>query len=211
MPSLRHLANSPYWTACFTLPDGRRTNRSTKTTDRRVAFRLANEWDRASKKERAGLLVQEQSRSVLNDILATVGCVPVSSETVDAFLKQWLAGKPEATRKRYTAPVNRFLNQLASSQAPVASIDYKTALLFIEGLKARGVAPKTVELEARTLHAAFNLAQKLGLIPGVQIHCSLEQPFSFNAESHSNGAHCELKFKRPVIRAVFRSAVLWSH
>jgi integrase len=164
MPSLRRLSNSPYWTACITLPDGRRTNRSTKTTDRRIALRLANEWDRASKKARAGLLLQEQSRSVLNDILATIGGTPVTSETVDAFLKQWLAGKPEPTRKRYVAPVKHFLTFLGGSAVPLASIDYKTVLKFLDSRKAANIAPKTLELEARTLCAAFNLAQKLGLI-----------------------------------------------
>jgi len=34
---------SPYWFGCFTLPDGRRTQRSTKTANRREAFKIASE------------------------------------------------------------------------------------------------------------------------------------------------------------------------
>ena len=72
MASLRELPNSPFWIACFTLPDGRRTQRSTKSTDRREALRIANQFEDASKAGRRGLLVEAQARKVIANIYALV-------------------------------------------------------------------------------------------------------------------------------------------
>src|SRR5262245_54228731 len=103
--SLRRLPNSPYWIACFTLPDGRRTNRSTKTSDRRVAQRLADEFQTAANKAREGRLVEAQARKVLNDILDLMGEERLNNETVESFLHQWLAGKDGSTAQRYASTV----------------------------------------------------------------------------------------------------------
>ena len=48
MASLRRFPRSPYWFACFTLPDGRRTQQSTKSTDRKEAQRIANKFEDAA-------------------------------------------------------------------------------------------------------------------------------------------------------------------
>jgi hypothetical protein len=63
---LRRLDNSPYWIACLTLPNGRRTNRSTKTSDRRLANRLADKWQAAANKAREGLFVEAQARGKIS-------------------------------------------------------------------------------------------------------------------------------------------------
>jgi len=90
MASLRKLANSPYWIACITLPDGRRTNRSTKTTDRRLAQRVAEDWQDAADKAREGRFVENRARAVLNDILAHAGQSKLTDDTAESFLRQWL-------------------------------------------------------------------------------------------------------------------------
>jgi hypothetical protein len=111
--SLRRSPNSPYWIACFTLPDGRRTNRSTKTADRQLAQRLADEWQLAAAKAREGAFVGAQARNVLNEILASVGQSPLPSETAESFLRQWLSRKGQGnTACRYIATVEKFLECL---------------------------------------------------------------------------------------------------
>ena len=45
MAYLRRLPQSRYWIAGFTLPDGRRTQRSTRQTERRAAWRVARQWE----------------------------------------------------------------------------------------------------------------------------------------------------------------------
>ena len=166
MPSLRRSPNSPFWIACLTLPDGRRTNRSTKTTDRRLAQRLADEWQFAARKAGERRLVETQAREILNDILAQIGEERLEVDTIESFLHRWLSGKGAgSTRRRYSSTVELFLDHLDQKRAaPLASVGHRDILEFMEVRRAAGVAPKTLSVDVRTLHAAFNVARKLGLV-----------------------------------------------
>jgi len=173
--SLRRLQNSPYWIACLTLPDGRRTNRSTKTSDRKIALRLLQEWQAAADKARQGHFVELQARKVLNDILAHVGQNRLSNETPKFFLEQWLRGKGDGgTALRYAGTVEKFLEHLGDRQhAPLTAISHQEVLAFIHAREDEGVAPKTLLTDLRTLSAAFNLARKLGLLSGNPVEHAL--------------------------------------
>jgi integrase len=164
MASLRRSLNSPFWICCLTLPDGRRTNRSTKTSDRRLANRLADEWQAAARKASEGVLVEAQTRKILDEIRSHVGQEPLRTETVESFFRQWLGGKGDgSTARRYSGTVNRFLDHLDSKRnAALADIGHQEILGFMEA--RAGVAPKTLSTDLRSLAAAFNVAQKLGLL-----------------------------------------------
>lgn len=166
MASLRRIPNSPYFIACITMPDGRRTNRSTKTTDRRLAQRLADEWQHSSDAARQGRFVESQARAVLNDILTHVGEQPLSDDTVESFLRRWLEGKGSGgTAARYSSIVSRFLDHLGGKKsANLTAIGYSDILSFVEIRQTEGIAPRTLNLELRTLGSAFTIARKLGLI-----------------------------------------------
>jgi hypothetical protein len=61
MAYLRRLPNSRYWIAGFNLPDGRRTQRSTKEKDRKAAiykitYRLADRFGLKNQAEMHGLV-----------------------------------------------------------------------------------------------------------------------------------------------------------
>jgi hypothetical protein len=64
MASLRKFPRSPFWFACFTLPDGKRVQRSTKEKKRKDAQTKADSWEKLSK-ERAKA---RQSHKVIADI-----------------------------------------------------------------------------------------------------------------------------------------------
>lgn len=166
MASIRKIINSPYWIASFTLPGGVRTNRSTKLTDRRAAQKLADEWESASRKADQGRFVEAQARSVLNDILAKVGEEQLTGDTVEVFLRRWLAGKSNAgTAKRYGYTVDALLEHLGPKRSTaVASISYQDVLKFLDARQQQNVAAKTLLADMRTLGAAFNLARRLGLV-----------------------------------------------
>lgn len=164
MASLRRISNSPFWIACLSLPKGR-TSRSTKTSDRRLAQRLADEWQTAANKAREGMFVEAQARKILNDILAQVGQDGIPNETAELFLRQWLTGKSGNTACRYGATVEKFFASLgAKKSASVNAIGHQDILQFIESREQEGVAPKTLSVDLRTLSAAFNVARKLGLV-----------------------------------------------
>jgi hypothetical protein len=52
-----------YCFGCFTLPDGRRTQRSTKTTNRREALRIASEWEEAARRRLPDLTALPSSKT----------------------------------------------------------------------------------------------------------------------------------------------------
>lgn len=166
MASIRRLSKSPFYFANITLPDGTRTTRSTKVTDRRVAKKIASGWQDAADKARRGKLVESQARGVLNDILASVGEDELSGDTTEAFLRQWLTRKTNAgTAKRYARAVDLFLALLGNkAKAPLSAITHKEILALLEARIKTGAAPKTISVDVKVLNTAFNLARKLGLV-----------------------------------------------
>jgi len=64
MASLRKKDRSPFWFACYTLPDGRRTQRSTGTPDKRKALGLALKYEDASREAVAGRFIESRARRV---------------------------------------------------------------------------------------------------------------------------------------------------
>ncbi|MES2707976.1 MAG: hypothetical protein V4726_15390, partial [Verrucomicrobiota bacterium] len=62
MASLRKKATSTYWFACFALPDGRRAQRSTKTADRRLAQKLADQFESAARDK----ITATQARKIIS-------------------------------------------------------------------------------------------------------------------------------------------------
>jgi integrase len=152
--------------ACFTLPDGARTNRSTGTTDKKLAQKIADEWEDAAKQATKGQFVEAHARKVLNDILKRVGEDTIHSDTVEKFLRDWLQSKDnEGTSERYTHVVDVFLASLGrKSQSFLTSISHKDIQTFIRSRKDAGLAPKTINVDAKTLNTAFNLAKRLHFI-----------------------------------------------
>jgi integrase len=166
MASIRKTPNSPYWQAVITLPDGTRTNRSTKSKDKTTALRLAAEYQEASNRGREGSLVADQVRRVFNDLLTKVGAERMNGDSVETYLRTWLKGKNNpSTLERYSHTVDLFLDSLDGKRRSfLSAVDYRDVLAFIEKRERQGIAPKTISVDAKTLNTAFNLARKLGHI-----------------------------------------------
>ena len=175
MASLRRVPNSPYWIACFTDADGRRTNRSTKLTDRRKAQKLAHEWQKAADDARAGRLVEGQVRRVFNSILEQVGSDPVDDTSTEEFLKQWLDTKENrGTRLRYEHTIDGFLESLGDKRnKPIAAVSHKDVLKYLDARKDTGIAARTLTSDAKSLNIPFNQARRLGFTVGNPVEKAL--------------------------------------
>jgi len=168
MASLRRLPNSPFWIACFTLPDGTRTQRSTKSADRRDAQRIANKFEDASKEARQGRFIESQARKVIADIFAIGNRDQLPSSTVKVFFESWLKRKEleagEKTHIRYGVVVEQFLEHLGSrTGSDIAHITSKDITGFRDALAKRSSA-NTVNVSLKILRAALNQAQRDGLV-----------------------------------------------
>src|SRR5580658_8987497 len=92
MASLRRKPNSKYWIACFTAANGQRAQRSTKTTNRKLAQRLADDYETAARSR----MTEAQVRRVLGDLHRMHSGTALGSGTVRDFFDQWLKAKSGA-------------------------------------------------------------------------------------------------------------------
>ncbi len=126
MASLRKFHHSKFWYACFTLPDGRRVQRSTKEIKRKDAQAKADEWNKLSN-ERAKA---RQAHKVIADIYRAAHQTELPDSTPQTFIEAWLKRrKPEiapATFTAYKGTCDKFLAWLgAFAKCPLAELETK--------------------------------------------------------------------------------------
>jgi hypothetical protein len=132
MASLRRKPNSRFWIACFTLPNGHRSQRNTKETVRKRAQRLADTFEEATCKRMSA----RQAQRIISDIYRTATGHSLPSCTVQSYFESWRDGKlPEtshATGIFYAAKLRRFLrwlgeraNQEITAIAPPDILDFR--------------------------------------------------------------------------------------
>src|SRR6516164_6866744 len=87
---------SQYWTACFRDLNAKQRRVSTKTTDRKTAQRLADEYEAAVRTKRT----LRQAQVVLDRLHEEISGVAVQRKTVRAYCAEWLATKEPETAPR---------------------------------------------------------------------------------------------------------------
>jgi integrase len=178
---------SPYWYCAYTLPDGRRTFRSTKQRDRKKASEICRVLEKASEKARADELTEVQATKLLNEILESVGQQPMQSESVRSFFANWLSGKKlsvtKGTHVHYKKVLDRFLegfgDRVDKSIANVRPRDIET--FRDTRLKLGGISTGTLLLELKAIRSVFSNARRLGLIshnPAEAIDMPVDKPLS---------------------------------
>lgn len=102
MASLRKKPGTRYWVACFTDANGRQRQRSTKSTNRAAAQRIADGFEALYRRRQT----ETQVRRTMADIFEEVHGEPLCAITVKVWFDRWLERiKPEigqATYQRYT-------------------------------------------------------------------------------------------------------------
>lgn len=166
MASLTKKQTSKNWIAVLTLGDGRRTNRSTGTPDKKKAQKIADEFQRMEKAGREKRLTEGAVRRTFNEILERHTGESMNSETVKDFLTTWIDGKTNNhTQERYQIVKESFLAALgAKANAYISLITYQDALNYLAKRKLTNISSKTLSTEAKILSSAFNLAKRLQII-----------------------------------------------
>ena len=153
--------------AKFRAEDGRIVMRSTKQTDRRIAQRIADEWEQAAKKARAGELTQAAILKTMGDMLERVGGERLDVQTTRDFLTEWLAkaGRSAGTIKRYTPVIEGFILAIGPRRAAasVGSVSSAEIARFRDSEISAGKTAGTANLALKILKAAFAQARRLGL------------------------------------------------
>lgn len=164
MASLRRFPRSPFFFACFTLPDGKRVQQSTKETTRKKAQQKADEWESLSK-ERAKA---RQAHKVIAGIYRAAHKEELPDATPSAFIAGWLVRKkPEIAKASYDAYEGRtrhFLIWLGSSaQGPLAEMETRRIIAYRDHLAA-SLSPTTTNQAIKILRVMFEDAKRDGFI-----------------------------------------------
>ena len=112
MASLWKRPRSKFWYACFTAADGRQLKRSTKTTDRKKALKIAVEFESAAQSKKT----RGQLWNVLKDLHQLFAEGRLNESTFSSYSTTWLKSKKATTAKTtfaaYKKTVSKFLEYL---------------------------------------------------------------------------------------------------
>ena len=164
MAALRKKEHSPYWFACFTLPDGRRVQRSTKETKRKAAQDKADEWELLSK-ERAKA---RQAHRVIADIYKAAHKKELPDATPRTFIDSWLKRRKgeiaPASFTSYNARSSHFIEWLAEfADRPLAEIETSHFVRYRDEVAVKRSA-STANHGIKVLRGIFEDARRDGFI-----------------------------------------------
>lgn len=164
MASLRRFPRSPYFFACFALPDGRRVQRSTREEKRKAAQALADEWEKMSK-ERAKA---RQAHRVIADIYKAAHKEELPDATASAYLTGWLERRKgevaPASHASYKTRATHFLKWLGDfAGRPLAEIETAHFIRYRDFL-AKERTPATANHGIKVLRGIFEDCRRDGFI-----------------------------------------------
>jgi integrase len=164
---------TPFWIACFNGvgSDGkvRRLKRSTKTTDRKLAQKLADEWEQLEKLAAKGRLTESQCRKVIAQMYERTIGEPLHFRTAREYLIEWVESKKNETEKRaflkYEQIVREFLAHIgAKADRLLREITPADIRSWRDAKKRKGLAAPTVDHAIKILRMPFTAAHDAGYI-----------------------------------------------
>ncbi len=160
MASLRKFPASRFWFACFTLPDGKRVQRSTKETLRKPAQVKADQWEQLAK-ERAKA---RQSHKVIAEIYRASHKEELPDATIAAFFDGWLKRRKgelaPATYAAYASRLTHFQTWLGEfEQRPLAEIETRHFIAYRDALAER-LSNTSCNLGVKILRVVFEDARR---------------------------------------------------
>ena len=164
MPSVHRKPRSPYWHAAYTLPDGRRTLRSTKCRDKRKALQVAFEYQKAADVGRDGRLAEEQARRVIGDIFAIANHEAMPAATVREHVEAWLEMKEHSVTSvaEHRRAARDFLQHIGThADKPVDALGVKHVASWYQKLRGE-LTVATANKLMRLMQGAFTQAVRLG-------------------------------------------------
>jgi len=160
---------SPFWYCAYRLPNGKRTFRSTKLTDRKAAEEFCRRLEYASHESKAGRLTEARALQLISEIVEQTSGEPLRNYTAEDWLHEWLQGKKstktESTFLKYANAVKGFLASLGPrSKLNVNQIAPRDVHRFRQGEVDAGKHPNTCNDHVKIVRMAFTSARRQGLI-----------------------------------------------
>jgi integrase len=171
MPSIHKDSQnrSPHWIAAFRGSDGKRKQKSTGTSNRADALRLAVEWERLAKDGRGKRLVAAQARKVISEITEQATGEPLHYKNASEYLQEWLRNNEGTTSKatfaKYQQVARDFLKSLgARADLHLNAIGAADVTSYRDKLMRKGLSAASVVNLLKVLSVAFDAAHREGII-----------------------------------------------
>jgi Site-specific recombinase XerD len=156
MASIRQRAGTKFWFACFTLPNGRRVQRSTKEANRKKAQQIADKWR----------VTARQTQKVIADLYRAITGEHLVFPTVREYFDSWVARKkPEtapSTYRFYHDKARRFVNWLGNRADQQIALITRDDILEFRVAELARVAPRSVNHSIKFLRMVFKTAKEDG-------------------------------------------------
>lgn len=164
MSSIWKHPESKYWFACFKRADGTRTKLSTKTTDRKLALKLAEQFEQSATKKQTSL----NARRIIQDLHASITGDDIGFPSVRKHFDEWVVEKKGevagATLIFYQGVAKKFLTWLGKrADEDLVAIESRDIKSFRSD-EFKTLSAKTVNHEIKTLRMIFNAARASKLI-----------------------------------------------
>jgi integrase len=160
---------SPFWYCAYRLPNGKRTFRSTKLTDRKAAEQFCHRLEYASHESKSGRLIETRARQLISEIVEHATGEPLRNYTAEEWLREWLQGKKTTkaagTFLKYANAINGFLSALGNrAEFNVNQIVPRDILKFRDAEILDGKNPSTVNDHVKIVRMAFTSARRQGYV-----------------------------------------------
>ena len=164
MASVWKHPKSPYWTACYTMPDGRRVKQTTGLSNRTKALQAACILESEA---RPGLS-EKHARALASRLFELLGGQPFAGKTVGAFFDEWAARKARevaaSTARKYRDSANHFVKFLGTrALADISAITAAEVAAFRDDLAGR-LSISTANGNLKIVRVAFGDALRAKLI-----------------------------------------------
>jgi len=186
------------WIARFTDRSGKRLNRSTGTPQRKLAEKIASQFEDAAKRKRTSRHVRDVILALHREITGD----EIKSLTVRQCFAEWIETKTAecqpSTLVFYKIATDKFLKWLgAKADGDIADVTRQDLLAF-RGAEAARLAPKTVNHEIKCLRMVFKAAKRDGLVS--------DNPVEFVETVRNRGEKARRPFTIPELQAVLAAA-----
>lgn len=158
MASLTRSRKTKFYIACFTSADGRQLKRSTKTTDKIAALRIALELEQMHSQRQTEM----QIRALLTDSNRIINNRDLFEVKPRKYFEDWLNRKRfeviEHSLERYQSACNRFLTFLGPrAEGNIGSV-CRDDIRGFRDLIASRFTPSTANIDVKILRHAFRTA-----------------------------------------------------
>jgi len=172
MATLYKRNQSPHWYVAWFDGNGRRRWRSTKTTDRKQAEKIAATFDKAVALSLAGKLSPDRAREILSagieDVYLAANAEALPSASIRDWCDRWLASKEieatPTTHARYQAVLDRFYEFLGGKADRDVACLIPADIGKFRDRQASELSRNSANLAMKCLRACFTSAHKQGLL-----------------------------------------------